>query len=257
MWGCLLFIADIAYYKVFPCASVIEKIAMDGLIGASIFWGTYKFAKNGVAKFSISGFAYNVGGSTALVVAFIIIGLIRKSANHNCENRIDLTVYVADKIGTYDPSSESGTLVLSYQHELKEGFPNPRGEVTFHKLDPNERIKFFFTHSEPFQLIVKDSLYSIPQSHTIYLEIKLKGIDKIDGMTYLDDRPVANAQISVGSQKKISDIYGKFTIQIPDSLQARTYKVQCDLPGVDFQELEYSPETGRELKFLLYSQKNN
>jgi hypothetical protein len=206
----------------------------------------------GLLKIKWKVLVYEVGGSTAFALICILINPFYSLSKNNCAN-VNQFVKLYDKIGAYDPSQESGTLVMKSKKDDRVAFPNPLGEAVYKNLRSGDTVLFSFKHSEPFRLVRTDSSYIIGKTNPITIEIKLAFIDTVKGHVFAIDNgiPLSGAIVSINKLCDITDANGYFEVPIPENEQKRTYMVLCNKEDFEPRYLRFSPQSGNELTFLL------
>ncbi|WP_153797091.1 carboxypeptidase regulatory-like domain-containing protein [Foetidibacter luteolus] len=186
-----------------------------------------------------------------IVTAFIVIRFGPK------EKFTGLTVFVHGKKGRQDIVLQQGKLVMdvrkagSLQTTRLEKTIGENGEVNFQNLPVGGSAKLEISFSEPYQSTHPDSTYQIKNNGSIYLEVTLRGIDKIKGTVTYNGNPLPGVTVKMDSLSTLTNEQGAYLINVPEPLQAQRYTVYFYKEGFATASGTIWPQTDQQLDMPL------
>lgn len=172
-----------------------------------------------------------------------------------------VTVLVHGKEGTDDRIlSNQGKVMLDIGGDRKEEPINNQGQAIFQELPSGyigEQVRISIIHPQPYFPVNRDTQYLLKQNQSIYLEIELKGIDKIMGrvLDELTEKPVDSVRVSYRNNAAYTDEFGWFELEIPEAIRAKFIRVNFFKAGYKMQDIDsIAPHTQQEIGILLKPQ---
>ncbi|MBU2946600.1 patatin-like phospholipase family protein [Zobellia uliginosa] len=164
------------------------------------------------------------------------------------------TVLVHGKNGKDDRILKNqGKVVIDFGNTREEEPINEKGEATFKEIPAKfmgENVLLSVTHPQPYLPIKRDSSYILERNKSIYLEVELKGLDKIFGrvIDYHTEQPLENVVVSVRDTKTVTNEIGWFELKIPSVSQDKFVKVSFIKSGYMFiTQDSIAPHTKKEI----------
>ena len=177
----------------------------------------------------------------------VLIGVLAGMAELTGYSLIDLffgsplesfsvSVLVHGQEGKDDKILTNGKVILDIGGNRIEEEVNSQGEAIFPALRKEyigKSALISLDHPQPYKPTERNKEYILTQGQSIYLEVELKGIDKIWGkvMDYETERTLDSVRVSVRKAFTYTNPFGQFELRIPDSLQGKTIEVQFDKVG--------------------------
>ena len=222
-------------------------VGLGFLFVASANKSTFKY-KTKLVKFSLGG---------AVAIPFILywfdpVGSFEIDSCTLKTRQTSLTVFVHGKGGKHEMIlRQKGTVILDLNGGRTSASINELGEAFFQNLHYGDRIRLNIDFSEPYESTHPDSIYTVELNGQIYLEVYLKGIDRVSGSVFSQDAPLPGVAINVDTLSTTSDSNGRFTIHIPEEMQRKSYEVQFNKKGFASKIEITFPETGKNMEVIL------
>lgn len=153
-----------------------------------------------------------------------------------------------------------GKVVLDIGDTREEEDINAEGEATFKGLSKSYQGQQAFIsidHPQPYLPTQRDVPYFLEKGKSIYLEVALKGTDKINGrvLDFITERPLDSVRVSVQDIATYSDEFGWYELNIPPEKQAKFIKVTFYKKGYELQSFDsIAPHIKQELGVSLKQQ---
>lgn len=172
-----------------------------------------------------------------------------------------LTVLVHGKAGKDDRIlSNQGKVMLDMGTARQEASINEKGEATFKELPASyigKKSLISIVHPQPYFPVKRDQEYILGAGKAIYLEVELKGINKVKG-TVLDfetENPLDSVRVSYQSIATWSDEFGWYELNIPPELQAKFVRINFYKEGFIMQAIDsIAPHLQQEIGISLQKQ---
>lgn len=175
-------------------------------------------------------------GIPMLLIAGLIT-LFFSGFDFQASNSIDFTVFVHGQKGLDDLILKNeGKVVLMLKSDKREAQINKKGEATFKGIPSifkDEKVNIFIHHEQPYRPTQLDSLYTIHDKSSVYLEVKLYNTELIYGhiMDYKTDAGVDSVRVSIRDASTFSDIHGYYALNIPENYQRKFQDVRFEKIG--------------------------
>ena|GEM_PF-4388317 len=172
-----------------------------------------------------------------------------------------LTVLVHGKEGRDDRILKGqGKVVLDIGTARKEADINGMGEATFKELPigyDKEKAFLSIEHPQPYFPVNRDTKYTLNKGASVYLEIELKGIDKIEGrvLDFETEKPLDKVRVSIKNIETFTDTHGWYELQIPSDKQAKFVRANFYKEGYQMEDIDsIAPHTQQEVGISLKKQ---
>ena len=136
-------------------------------------------------------------------------------------------------------------------NERKKEPIDDKGEAHFENLRAGDSVRLNIDFSEPYISTHPDSIYVVQPQRGIYLEMVLKGIDRVNGKVFFMDQPLEGVRVEIDTLSCHTDRDGNFSMAIPEGLQKDTYEVWFKKQGFKSLKTVALPETGKPLQVIL------
>jgi hypothetical protein len=248
-----LFIAiAIVFVSIFKCPSSAQYIVIYTLLGLGSSALFYRSAQQ--TRLSFRSYNFNVifFGCIGVPAALIVYNPIDRYKGSGCDTATSVTVFVHGKKGRQDIIlQDKGYVMMDLQGERKRESIDEKGQAVFHNLHIGDKVLLNIDFSEPYKSIYPDSTYTVTPEARIYLPVALQGIEKVQGMILYNEEPLADVTIKIDELTGKSDETGHYSIPIPESLQAREYKVWFIKKGFKAKSAISYPQTGQSLNVVM------
>jgi hypothetical protein len=220
---------------------VITCLSLAALIPKSTSKSSLKY-KSAAIKFSLFGDA----AIFFLLFYYNPIGYIHLS--DECKTLENVVVFVRGNKSKQDIILTQGKVIMDINNESKEEPINEKGQANFENVYIGDSVRLGIDFSEPYKSVFPDSIYVIPRTRKIYLEIYLAGINIVKGKVLtLDNIPIDSVLVNIDTIKTYSDKSGSFFLPIPDSMQQKEYEVWFTKKGFITIKATAMPETKKDL----------
>lgn len=169
-----------------------------------------------------------------------------------------LTVLVHGKEGKDDLIlKDQGKVIMDIGISRPEASINDKGEATFKELPSGyigKRALISIKHPQPYFPVDRNREYELKEDKSIYLEVELKGINKVQGrvIDFENEQPLDNVRISYKGIATQSDGYGWYELNIPPEMQAKFIKMNFYKEGYKLESIDsIAPHTQQEVEISL------
>lgn len=176
----------------------------------------------------------------------------------NSEKSFSLTVLVHGKKGKDDlVLRNQGEVILDIGTARLSTSINEKGEATFKEIPIifNQKNAYIsINHPQPYLPVKNDKEILLTKNQAIYLEIELKGIDKIFGrvLDFKSETPLDSVMINVQGETSYSNQFGWFELDIPSKKQKKFISVAFYKKGYKLMKLDsIAPHTHEEIEIYL------
>ena len=173
-----------------------------------------------------------------------------------CDPKTSVTVFVHGKKGKQDLIlRQQGYVIMNIKDEMKKVSINENGQAFFQNLGVGEGVHLNIDFSEPYKSLYPDSTYIIQPNGDIYLAVALEGLNKVHGKVLFDDSPLAGVTVNLPTKDSnflvTTSVTGDFSIDIPEKMQTKTYKVWFIKDGYKAKSYNAYPETGQPMMVVM------
>lgn len=150
-----------------------------------------------------------------------------------------------------------GKVTLDFGTTRQEASINEKGEATFKELPLRylgQAALISIDHPQPYFPVERNAEYQLERGKSIYLEIELKGIDKIQGrvLDYQSEEPLGGVRVSYRDVYTFTDEVGWYQLNIPPDKQAKFIRVSFYKEGYRMESLDsIAPHTQQEIGISL------
>lgn len=219
-----------------------------------------------IKKWKIKSVNIRAAIINGLIVVFgslLIFFLQRSCGITKDEKRIVLdsfsvTVLVHGKNGKNDRIlKDQGKVVIDFGSTREEEEINSEGEATFKELPIkylNDEVFISIVHPQPYYPTKIDSTYLLRKDKSIYLEVELKGLNKVFGLVknFKTSKPIDSVRVSYQGLVCYTDEFGFFDLNIPLDKQAKFIRLNFYKDGYLGESLDsIAPHTKQEIGMLL------
>jgi len=183
---------------------------------------------------------------------------IRDFFNGNEPDSFSVTVLVHGKEGKDDRILKNqGKVILDIGGDRKEEEINSQGEATFKELPKgftNQMSLISIDHQQPYFPVNRDKKYKLTPYEIIYLEVELKGINKIKGriIDAATEKYLDSVRVSIENVATLTDKFGWFELEIPEDIQAKFVSVNFFKKGYAIEDLDsIAPHTKQTIEIAL------
>lgn len=169
-----------------------------------------------------------------------------------------VTVIVHGKEGRDDIVLKGeGDVIMDYGITRELESINEEGEATFKEIPKkfiNKNVTIGIKHSQPYLPVNRFHQYTLKENQLIYLEIELKGIDKVSGkvIDYESETPLENVRVSINNSFAYTDKFGWFEIKIPVQYRSKFVSLHFYKEGYEIKKFDsIAPHTKQEVELSL------
>lgn len=193
------------------------------------------------------------GWLVALLFIAFPVYYFAKNIIPSTPEEVSVTVFVHSKKGKQDLIlRQKGQVMLDIKGERKKEDIDTNGKAQFPRMNVGDEIRLNVDFSEPYRATHADSVYVIDESGHIYLEVELKGLDKIFGSVIFNDQPLSGVMVSIGSElSTTTDEGGAYQINIPEKMQQKEQEVKFIKEGFKMKIEKAFPQTQQALNVVM------
>ncbi|WP_324024373.1 hypothetical protein QSV08_14735 [Maribacter sp. BPC-D8] len=172
-----------------------------------------------------------------MIIIALSINLFFSGFNFQATNSIDFTVFVHGQKGLDDLILKNeGKVVLLLKSDKREATINEKGEATFKEIPSvfkDKKVNIIINHKQPYRPTKLDSLYTINDKSSIYLEVKLYETDSIYGSIFdsKNNKGLDSVRVSIRNVSTYSDKFGYYELKIPNKYRKKFQDVRFEKNG--------------------------
>lgn len=192
------------------------------------------------------------------IVLLLVVALFASNFMGNSDTSFALTVLVHGKDGKdHQILKNQGKVMLDIGTARQEATINERGEATFKELPATfigKEALLSIEHDQPYLPTNRDATYLLEKDKAIYLEVELKGLNKLKGSVWSFDteEPLDSVRVSVENISVYTNESGWFELNIPPGQQAKFVNVTFHKKGYHTEILsDIAPHTKQEIQQML------
>ncbi|RKN79790.1 patatin-like phospholipase family protein [Ulvibacterium marinum] len=184
--------------------------------------------------------------------------MLGNSKKESEDGSFSITVFVHGKDGKDDLILKNeGSVVLDFGNTRESERVNGEGESTFKEIPIKylgHKAHLFIEHPQPYVSANPDSSYILVKNKPLYLEVFLRGINKISGRVwdFKTENVIDSVRVSVQNVATYTDEFGWFDLEIPPGKQSKFLKVNFFKEGFIMEDIDsIAPHTGQPIEISL------
>lgn len=216
-------------------------------------WSLSKPADRGATnKGNVSLKQWIWGWVLAAGVIFSLLASIKELTGFNFQglfngrniDSFSVTVLVHGKGGKDDRILRSqGKAFLDIGATRVEASINEKGEATFKELPIGylgEKALIGIDHPQPYFPVERGREYTLERGRAIYLEVELKGMDKLRGrvLDHQTEGPLDSVRVSYQNIAVYTDKFGWYELNIPPDKQAKFIRLNFYKDGYQMEDVD-------------------